>query len=201
MTQMTKGKKLGFALLVAMLLLAALPSPALAQEDLVRFRVENRADRGITIRLYATDGTGRAYYMHVEAETTKIMTPLRGVYDYRLTACGVMVRGTVDLTGPLTWLMPDCGDKGGPGSKAANTEDVGKILKLVKIKLVNETGANMQIWLAGPFSYVFTVPADGSKTVSILKGTYTWSHYACGGVLDTGNLFANNAKTRTFECD
>lgn len=203
MTQMTKAKKFWLALLVATLLLAALPSTALAQEDLVRFRVINRADRGITIRLYATDGSGRAYYMRVEALTTKNMSPIRGVYDYRFTACGIMVTGTVDLTRPLTWINPECGEKGGPGTKAANTQDVGRaIMPLVKIKLVNKTDVDMQIWLAGPFPYVFTIPANGSKTVSILKGSYTWTHFACdGGKIDTGNLFANNAKTRTFECD
>lgn len=201
MTQMTKAKKFWLALLVAMLVLAALPSPAMAQENLVRFRVENRADRGITIRLYATDNSGRAYYMHVEANTTKIMTPIRGEYDYRLTACGVMVRGTIDLTGPLTWINPECGDKGGPGSKAANTQDVGKILKLVKVTLVNRTGNDLKIWLAGPFPYVFQIPAGSNKVVSILKGTYEWSHFACDGVLEEGKIHANNTIRTIIECD
>lgn len=202
MTQMTKARKFWLALMVAVLLLAALPSTVLAQDDLVRFRVINRSDRSITVRLYAKDGSGRAYYMQIEAQSTKNMTPQRGVYDYRLTACGIMVRGTADLTKPLTWIMPQCGDKNGPGTKAPNTQDIGKdIMPLVKIKLVNRTGSDMQIWLAGPFPYVFSIPAGGSKTVSILKGSYTWRHYACDGVLDTGNLFANNAKTRVLECD
>ncbi len=201
MSQMTKAKKFWLGLLVATLVLAALPSPALAQDDLVRFRIINHANRGITIRLYSRDGSGRAYYMHVEALTTKSMTPIRGVYDYRLTACGVMVTGTVDLTGALTWINPECGDKGGPGSKAANTQDIGRdILKLVKIKLVNRTDLDMRIWLAGPFPYTFVIPAGGSKTVSILKGSYVWHHFACGN-FDSGNLFANNAKSKVFECD
>lgn len=202
MTQMTKAKKFWLALLVTVLVLAALPTTALAKEDLVRFRVENRADRGITIRLYAKDASGRAYYMRVEALTTKSMTPIRGVYDYRLTACGIMVRGIVDLTKPLTWIMPQCGDKGGPGTKAPNTQDIGRdILKLVKIKLVNRTGEDLQIWLAGPFPFVFSINAGDSKTVSIPKGSYTFRHYACDGVRETGNLFANVAKTRVIECD
>jgi hypothetical protein len=202
MTQITKAKKFWLALLVAMLILAALPTTALAQEDLVRFRIENRADRGITIRLYAKDGSGRAYYMHVEALTTKSLSAIRGVYDYRLTACGIMLKGTVDLNKPLNWINPNCGDKGGAGTKAPNTQDVGRdILKLVKIKLVNRTGDDMQIWLAGPFPFVFSINAGSSKTVSIPKGSYTFRHYACDGVLDTGNLFANVAKTRVIECD
>jgi len=202
MTQMTKAKKFWLALLVAVLVLAALPATALAQEDLVRFRVVNKADRGITVRLYSTDGSGRAYYMHIEAKTTKTMTPPRGIYDYRLTACGIMVRGTVDLMGPLTWQMPQCGDKGGPGSKAANTQDIGKdIMNLVKIKLVNHTGRTLRLSLSGPYPYFFLIATDESRTVSILKGSYVWSHYACDGLYDSGNLFANNAKTKVIECD
>ncbi len=201
MTQISKTKKFWLALLVAMLLVAALPSAALAGDDIVRFRVENRADRAITVRLYSKDGTGRAYYMQIEALTTKSMSPIRGMYDYRLTACGIMVTGTVNLTKPLTWIMPQCGDKGGPGTKAVNTQDIGRdIMKLVKIKLVNKTDVDMRVWLAGPFPYTFLIPAGGSKTVSILKGSYTWSHSACG-TEQTGNLFANNTKTKVFECE
>lgn len=194
-------KKFLLAVLAVVIVLGALPSSVMAAEDeLVRFRVINNADRGITIRLYATDGSGRAYYMRVEANTTKNMTPIGGVYSYRLTACGVMVWGTVDLTRPLTWQNPQCGDKGGPGSKAPNTQDVGKILKLMQIKIVNRTGSDLQIWLDGPFQYVFKIPAGGNKIVSILKGIYEYGHYACDGVLVQGNLNANKAATRTIEC-
>jgi hypothetical protein len=200
MTKLQPLKKILLAALAVVILLGALPSSVLAaQDDLVRFRVINNADRGITIRLYATDGSGKAYYMRVDANATKNMTPIAGVYTYRLTACGVMVKGTVDLTRNLTWQNPQCGDKGGPGSKAPNTQDVGKILKLMQIKIVNRTGAAMQVWLDGPFQYVFKIPEGGSKTVSILKGIYEYGHYACG-VLVTGNLNANKAATRTLVC-
>jgi hypothetical protein len=194
-------KKVTLALLAAVLLLGALPQAVLAADDVVRFRVENRADRGITIRLYATDGSGRAYYMRIEEESTKVMTPLAGVYTYRLTACGVMVKGTLDLSKNVNWIMPQCGDKGGPGTAAPNTQDIGKILKLVSVRLVNRTGSTMKIWLEGPFQYVFTIPNGGSKTVSILKGEYEWGHYACDGALDEGKLHVVNTMTRVFECD
>lgn len=201
MKRLNRMRNIALAALALVVLLGALPTAAMAQEDLVRFRVENRADRGITVRLYSNDGSGRAYYLRVEAGETKTLTPPSGIYDYRLTACGVMVWGEVDLTGPLTWIMPQCGDKGGPGTKASNTQDVGKILKLVKIKLENNTGSTLQIWLDGPFQYVFTIPAGETKTVSILKGKYEWAHYACfGGQLKLGVLYADFAKTRTFEC-
>lgn len=200
MKNMQPLKKFLLAALAVVIVLGALPSSVMAADDIVRFRVINNADRGITVRLYATDGSGRAYYMRVEATSTKDMSPIAGVYTYRLTACGVMVKGTVDLTKPVIWQNPQCGDKGGPGSKAPNTTDVGKILKLMKIRIVNRTGSDLQIWLDGPFQYVFKIPAGGSKTVSILKGIYEYGHYACDGVLVVGNLNANKAATRTIEC-
>lgn len=194
-------KKITLAVLAAVLVFAALPAPALAAGDTVNFRVENRADRGITVRLYATDGSGRAYYMRVDKETTKVMNPLRGVYTYRLTACGVMVKGTLDLNKNVNWIMPQCGHRAGQGSGAANTTDIAKILKLTSLKIVNRTGHTMKIWLEGPFQYVFIIPNGGSKVVSILKGEYEWGHYACGGALDEGRISVQENKTRIFECD
>lgn len=203
MIKQSKMKLIVLATLVVALLTAALPVSAAPaeQSDLVRFRVENRADRGITIRLYATDGTSRAYYMRVDAESTKIMTPQRGIYDYRLTACGIMVRGTVDLNGPLTWVVPQCGDKGVAGAGGANTEDVGKILKLTKVHLVNRTGERLRVWLEGPNDYVFTIPAGGRKTVSIRAGMYEWGHFACDGARTEGMLEVAGETSKIFECN
>ncbi|MEX1247199.1 MAG: hypothetical protein WEA61_01850 [Anaerolineales bacterium] len=200
MNRLTKSRKILLAVMVVALLAVALPGAASAADDLVRFKVVNNSDRGITIRLYSQDGSGRAYYMRVEAETTKIMTPPRGMYDYRLTSCGVMVFGEVDLTGPLTWLVPDCGNKGGPGSRAPNTQDVGSILKLTKVKLINKTGTTLKVWLDGPWQYVFNIPSGGSKTVSILKGVYEWGHFACDGNRTEGILEVAGYSTKTFEC-
>ena len=202
MNQIMQWKKNLLVIMVVALLAAALPSVALAaQSDLVRFTVDNRSDRDITIRLYSTDGSGTAYYMQVLAGTVKIMTPPRGIYNYRLTACGVMVFGEVDLNGPLTWIMPVCGDKGGPGSKAPNTQDIGKILALTKVNLINDTGAFLRVWFAGPFQYVFDIPVGDTKLVSILKGFYVWGHFACGGQLREGNLYAAGEKTKVFVCN
>ncbi|HLD92923.1 MAG TPA: hypothetical protein VI703_01795 [Anaerolineales bacterium] len=202
MAKFTRARNFWLALLVAAIVMAGLPSVAQAEEDAVRFRVINRAERGITVRLYATDGSGRAYYMHVEALTTKDLYPQRGVYDYRLTACGIMVRGTVDLTKPYRWVMPKCGFTKAQGAKAESTQNLGKDpLHLVNVTLVNDTGGYLQIWLSGPYPYVFYIPPDGSKSVSILKGTYVWSHYSCGGTYSSGTVVANYGKTKVITCD
>jgi len=201
MTQITKARKFWLGLMVAMFVLAALPSTAdAAQEDLVRFRVENRSDRPITIRLYSQAGPSHTYYMTVDGLTTKSMSPVRGRYDYRLTACGVVVTGTVNLTKPVTWINPQCGDKGGAGTKAVNTQDVGReILKLNKVILVNKTNRDFRIWLEGRYPYTFLLPAGGNTTVSLLKGSYTWSATLCGNE-QTGKLSVNNLTKKVFEC-
>jgi hypothetical protein len=200
MNRLTRSRKLVLTIMAVALLAAALPGVALAADDLVRFRVVNNSERSITIRLYSQDGSGKAYYMVVPGEATKDMSPLRGTYDYRLTACGIMVRGTVDLSKPLRWQVPDCGDKGGPGSKAPNTQDVGKILKLTKVKLTNKTGTDLKVWLDGPFQYVFNIPSGASKSVSIPAGTYEWGHFACDGDRTDGFLEVAGATKKVFEC-
>jgi hypothetical protein len=157
----------------------------------VRFTIVNQANRGITVRLYAQDGSGQTYYVHVEANTTKTLTPIRGVYDYKLTSCGIMLFGVVNLTkANNTWVNPNCGSKSGASSRETNTQDVGQILKLMKVTIDNNTGAQLMIWLHGAFDYVFIIPKDGEKTVTVPRGFYTWGHYACNGIYQTGNLYA-----------
>ena len=192
------------AVLAFVVLLSAAPALAAPSQadNLVRFTIVNNADRGITVRLYAQDGSGRAYYIHVEASTTKTLTPVRGVYDYKLTSCGIMLFGVLDLTkASTTWVNPNCGFKSGANSKETNTQDVGQILKLVKVTLENETGAQLMIWLHGAFDYVFTIPVGGEKTVSIPRGFYTWGHFACNGIYQSGNLYAESPnKTKVIFC-
>src|SRR5690606_2813510 len=112
--------------------------------------------------------------------------------------CGITTRGELDLSKhQFKWMVPKCGDKGGPGSKAPNTQDVGKVLALTKVTLVNETGARLVLTLRGPQTYVFTIPADGKKVVSIVRGEYTWGHFACNnGEYQRGNLTASANRTR-----
>ena len=126
-------------LLLVAFVFAFMPDSARAGElDLVRFRVENRDSTSISIRLYSQDGSGTAYYMVIEGTSTKVMTPQAGVYDYRLSSCGVVVRGEIDLSRKHNWILPSCGNKGGPGTQATNTTDASEIVRLVKIDLVNE---------------------------------------------------------------
>jgi hypothetical protein len=198
-------KKLGLALTMAVLLLGLAPAtvlaaPAAQTADLVRFTVENRDEAGITLRLYATDGTLRAYYLRVDGESSRVLTPEAGVYTYSLTACGVGVRGTVDLSRNHNWVLPACGHKGGPGTKAANTTDVSEEVRLVRVDLVNDTSTRIQVRLYGPWDYVFTIEGKATKVVTILKGEYDYTLFACQGGVYTGHFLARANKIQEFEC-
>ncbi|MBX3047793.1 MAG: hypothetical protein KIT46_07815 [Anaerolineales bacterium] len=195
-------RKLFLALMAMVLLSAALPSSVFAQSNLMRFIIENKSNQAVTVRLYSSDGAGRAYYMSVSSQQTKFMTPERGQYSYHLTACGITTRGQLDLSKhQFKWMVPKCGDKGGPGSKAPNTQDVGRILALTKVTLVNKTGARLVLTLRGPQTYVFTIPAGSEKVVSITRGEYTWGHFACNnGEYQRGNLTASANRVREISC-
>lgn len=194
-------KKLALALMIGVLLLGLAPSATLAApaSDLVRFTVENRDEAGITLRLYATDGSLRGYYLRVEGLSTRIMTPEAGEYTYQLTACGIQVRGTLDLSHNHTWVLPACGNKGGPGTKAPNTSDVSEVVRLVRVELVNKTSTRIQVNINGPWGYVFVIEGKDSKVVTILKGEYDYTLFACGGVY-TGHFLGRANKVQEFDC-
>jgi hypothetical protein len=203
--EMNVMKKFGLAIMVMVLLLGLSPSDVLAAPqgqtiDLVRFTVENRDEAGITLRLYATDGTLRAYYLRVDGGSTRILTPEAGIYNYTLTACGIQVRGTVDLTRNHNWVLPPCGFKGGPGTKAPNTSDVSEEIRLVRVDLVNTTSTRIQVRLYGPWDYVFTIEGKDTKVVTILKGEYDYTMFACQGGFYTGHFLARANKIQEFEC-
>jgi len=194
------NKTIIIALLVV-LLVALFPSPAVAADsDLVRFSLENRDSSAITIRLYSQDVSGLAYYMTVAAGTSKFLTLQAGVYDYRLSACGVVVRGELDLSRHHAWVFPPCGSKGGEGTKAPNTTDASEIVRLVRVDLVNESSTRMLLLLEGPYDYVFVIEGKGTKVVTILKGTYDYTLFACFTGHFHGSFLARANKVQEFDC-
>ncbi len=197
---MNMKKALYVALIVA-LFATLMPSGAeAAQSDLVRFRFENRSATEIALRLYSQDGSGRAYYMVVESKSSKVMTPPAGVYDYRLTSCGVIVHGEIELIRNHNWVLPTCGSKGGAGTKAGHTKDVSEIVRLVKVDLVNESSTRILLLLYGPYDYVFEIEGKATKVVTILKGTYDYTLFACYLGVYTGSFHARANKIEEFDC-
>jgi hypothetical protein len=138
--------------------------------------------------------------MVVEGSRSKIMTPPAGVYDYRLSSCGVIVRGEIELIRNHNWILPPCGSKGGVGTKAGHTIDVSEIVRLVKVDLVNESSTRILLLLSGPYDYVFTIEGKATKVVTILKGTYDYTLFACFTGVYTGSFHARANKVQEFDC-
>jgi hypothetical protein len=165
-------------LLAAMLVSAALPlTTARAQVDQVRLKVDNRNSKQITIQL-----NGPAYYyFKVDGKEKATFAVNRGVYKYILTGCGMRTSGSLDLSVNKTLVMPVCGGSASNQTRDPNRIDLGKVLKVVNIKVENLTEGFSQIILTGPSTYVFTLKTDALKNYSVARGEYDVKVYACGG--------------------
>lgn len=185
---------------LSLLLSAAAPytgaqSTVAAAEDLVRFNVINRSEKTMRIRL-----EGAAFYsLGVDAETSKIFTPARGKYNYTITACGITTRGALDLSTNKVLIQPKC--SGGPSTRAGepNTIDLNKDIKLVKVTLKNEIGANLMTVFTGTATYVFTFGPGDKKVYTIGRGDYTISYYGCGQ-FNKVSFTARANSNLTFKC-
>lgn len=164
-------------MLAVLLVSAALPmASAAAQVDQVRLRVDNRNSKQITIQL-----NGPAYYyLKVEGKEKETFAINRGVYKYIMTGCGMRTTGSLDLTVNKTLVMPVCGGSASNQTRDPNRIDLGKVLKVVNIKVENLTEGYSMIILTGPSTYVFSLKTDVSKNYSVAKGEYDVKVYACG---------------------
>ncbi len=55
------------------------------------------------------------------------------------------------------------------------------------IRINNQTGGYITIYLTGPASFTFNVP-DGQQTISVCSGTYSYTAYGCGGASKNGTV-------------
>lgn len=192
------------AALLSLLLSAAAPAPAmkpaasgLAAGDLIRLTVENRTDKELRIWL-----NGPAfYYLTVPAESTEVFTPRRGEYSYSISACGITVTETLDLSGNRRIIQPVCGSGPGLAETVPNTIDMGQVAKLVKVSFENETRGTLMLVLTGPATYVFTLSQGDEKDYTIRRGDYDITYYAYGCGLVAKTTFVARANyDKTFKC-
>jgi hypothetical protein len=166
-------------LVAVMLVSAAAPVMTVrAEVDQVRLKVDNRNSKQITIQL-----NGPAYYyFKIDGKEKMTFAVNRGVYKYILTGCGMRTSGSLDLSVNKTLIMPVCGGSASNQTRDPNRIDLGKVLKVVNVKIENLTEGNSQIVMTGPSTYVFTLKTDAIKNVSLARGEYQVKIYACGGV-------------------
>lgn len=180
-------------MLAAILVSAALPmATAQAQVDQVRLRVDNRNSKQITIQL-----NGPAYYyFKIDGKEKATYAVNRGVYKYIMTGCGMRTSGSLDLSVNKTLVMPVCGGSASNQTRDPNRIDLGKVLKVVNIKVENLTEGNSQIILTGPSTYVFVLKTDALKNYSVAKGEYDVKVYACGAVFSRKFTADKDAKLK-----
>jgi hypothetical protein len=180
------------------LMLASAVAPVMAatsEVDQVRLRVDNRNSKQITLQL-----NGPAYYyFKIGGEEKATFAVNRGVYKYILTGCGMRTTGSLDLSVNKLLVMPVCGGSASKQTRDPNRIDLGKVLKVVNIKIENLTEGNSQIVMTGPSTYVFVLKTDAIKKVSVAKGEYTLKVYACGTVF-TKNFTADKDASWKIRC-
>ncbi|MBC8332519.1 MAG: hypothetical protein H8E28_11110 [Anaerolineae bacterium] len=189
--------------LVALVFAAIVPQTnVLAQDaDLVRLTINNKSERDIWYRLDAKEfGRYDYYYFHIPAGEARYYTPVRGVYEYILYACGINVKGDLDLSTHKVINVPECGMKSHYGPQdQENIEDVGDQLRLVDVTLVNDSGRYMKLILEGPSVFVFQLFAEEEKEYTIPMGYYEITMYGCGGTHHL-TFYARFHKVKEFTC-
>ncbi|GAB4396671.1 MAG: hypothetical protein OHK0052_18250 [Anaerolineales bacterium] len=178
-------KKMHLVVLVVMLtslfLIAAAPMAQPQKPDLIRLMVDNRSEKLLTIIL---EGPKR-YLFYVGSETDKTFTPERGEYRYTITACGVTVKGKMDLTTNKKIVMPACSNGLGGKGYNPNRINLSEKIKLVKMSIKNETGGYIRLVLRGPNTHTWEFKTGETKKLSLARGSYTYTVYGCGGTFES----------------
>lgn len=176
-----KYRSIAFIGLVLILLVSA-TSVAFAKSERVKFTVENNSDKVFTLRLTGPEGL----YLVVDANSTEVFTPLRGVYDMTMYSCGAYANDDLDLTTIKTMVVPECGSQG--PDKSDTKIDASDTIKLVKVTIQNKsTTSNMVVVMTGPGTFVFSFKAGEKANYTIPRGDYNVTYYAC-----------SSSATRTF---
>jgi hypothetical protein len=131
---------------------------------------ENKTGASVRLTLI---GPATVYLTLNTGKTRSELTP--GTYSYSYSACGKTNTGTfkVKKSGD-NLILPKCATGGKSGAEG-------------KIKIVNDTGGTITMYLVGPQNYTFYL-APGTTQLNVVKGKYNFTAYGCGGAVDTGIL-------------
>jgi hypothetical protein len=121
--QMNK-KMLTIALIAVLVVLSVATIAVVAKTDLARFEIRNRTDQPVSISLTSGD---TFYYLTVAADTTKIFTVERLVYNQTVWACENSDSGTIDLKTYMKLTFTQCNrsapNKGERGMEKVHIDD------------------------------------------------------------------------------
>lgn len=119
------NKKLIAITIVTLLLVLSIATMiAVAKTELARFEIKNKSDQPVSISLVSGN---TFYYLTVGADSTKIFTVERLVYDHTTWACGSSKSGTIDIQTFMHLTFTKCGgnapNKGERGLEKVHIDD------------------------------------------------------------------------------
>jgi len=121
--QMNK-KMLTIGLIAVLVILSVATIAVIAKTDLARFEIRNRTDQPVSISLTSGD---TFYYLTVAADTTKIFTVERLVYNQTVWSCDKSDSGTIDLKTYMKLTFTQCNrsapNKGERGMEKVHIDD------------------------------------------------------------------------------
>jgi len=117
-------KMLTIGLIAVLVILSVATIAVIAKTDLARFEIRNRTDQPVSISLTSDD---TFYYLTVAAESTKIFTVERLVYNQTVWACDKSDSGTIDLKTYMKLTFTQCNrsapNKGERGMEKVHIDD------------------------------------------------------------------------------
>lgn len=113
-------KMLTIGLIAVLVVLSVATIAVIAKTDLARFEIRNRTDQPVAISL--TNGN-TFYYLTVAADTTKIFTVERLVYNHTVWACDKSDSGSLDLKTYMKLTFTRC-DRSAPNKGERGMEKV-----------------------------------------------------------------------------
>jgi len=117
-------KLLTIGLIAVLVVLSVATIAVVAKTDLARFEIRNRTDQPVSISLTSGD---TFYYLTVAADTTKIFTVERLVYNQTVWACDKSESGTIDLKTYMKLTFTQCNrsapNKGERGMEKVHIDD------------------------------------------------------------------------------
>jgi hypothetical protein len=121
--QMNK-KMLTIGLIAVLVVLSIATIAVVAKTELARFEVKNKTDQPVSISLTSGD---TFYYLTVAAETTKVFTVERLVYNQTTWSCDKSDSGTLDLKTYMKLTFTRCDrkapNKGEKGMEKVHIDD------------------------------------------------------------------------------
>jgi hypothetical protein len=151
-----------------------------------------------TVQLVVNNKTGESFNLVLKGPATynwnlkpgkATFSVQPGKYKYTYKACGGTPKtGTVEVKkNNQTLVLAVC--------KQKNASAGG----MVNIPIQNNTGGTVTLSLTGPATYRFTL-ATGRSTISVLKGTYTYTAWGCGGASASGTKNLKGKNLWTWFC-